>query len=263
MNPLADLLEQALNRTRWRKSSHDIEITTIDAVDPWCLSIRLTLDDTDFVFRSVTDDDVTTLQAFGQRLSPASRQTFGPYPWDDPDKLTPALTNAITDALRRSNATYILTNADVPVGHCFLWKAVENTLSQAHNVQVPELGVAVADAWHGRGLGTLMMFLLQAVATHLKADAIELTTLLDNDVAFHTYQAVGYEYLGNIPNPTHVDVTEAALGRVAATTFHAERHMVLVLNPDKRAATLDYLAQKRCLFEKLADEARSTSQESP
>ena len=50
------------------------------------------------------------------------------------------------------------------MGHFFLWKAGGNPVSQAAGVEVPELGVAIADRYHHRGLGGLSVRLLLAVA---------------------------------------------------------------------------------------------------
>ena len=61
---------------------------------------------------------------------------------------------------------------------------------------VPELGIGIADAYHGRGLGGLAVRLLQVVGRELGVDAIELTTHPENIAGYHTYLGAGFEQVG-------------------------------------------------------------------
>ena len=58
---------------------------------------------------------------------------------------------------------------------------------------VPELGVAVADDLHGKGLGTAVVCVLVGLAKALGKSGVELTTMKGNDAAFRCYQRCGFE----------------------------------------------------------------------
>jgi len=148
--------------------------------------------------------------------------------------------------VERIDASYLIEGVgDEVIGHFFLWKAGGNPHSQQYQVQVPELGVAIVDEFQGRGLGSLSVRILNAVARDLRADAIELTTALNNEAGWNTYQSCGYQYTGIINNPLGVDVTAVFSGEVQATRYKPERQMVCVLNEKKRHDVMDYLAMKR------------------
>ena len=219
----------------------------IEAGDRWRLRIRYESRDLPgLCIRSLRVGDVPGLLGFGARLSPAAKDLFGPYPWDAPAALPGAFERAIIQAVSHTDASYVMELADQGViGHFFLWKAGGNPQSRQHQLEVPELGVAVADAWQGRGLGGLAVRLLQAVATDLRADAIELTTAPANDAGWATYQRCGFEYVGMLRIPLGVDVTAAEAGEVQASQFRDERQMVCVINGASRDRVLAYLAAKR------------------
>ena len=109
--------------------------------------------------------------------------------------------------------------------YAFLWSA---------NEDVPELGLAIADGWHRRGLGNALLLALEEMARVEGKAALELTTMQDNDAAYRAYLKAGYEYLGIIRNPIGVDVPAAFRGEVTATRFCDERSMVLVLDKEQR-----------------------------
>jgi len=145
----------------------------------------------------------------------------------------------------------------LPVGEFFLWKAGGNPDSRIYGLELPELGIGFVDAYHGRGLGGLCTRFLTIVAEYLKADGIELTTALDNEPGFRTYLNAGYEYVGDIANPLEVDVTSVLGEQTGAARWRAERQMVRVINPSRRAALLDYLTEKRRLSGALAAKSGS------
>ena len=195
--------------------------------------------------RNVRDGDVPRLFAFRDALGPESRTLFCPYPWDDSRALEQALARSIQSARAGTDASFVLLAGEAVRGHFFLWKAGGNPHSRAHGVDVPELGVAVADAFQGQGLGLLFVRVLQIVARDLGRDAIELTTAAVNDAGWHVYRKAGFEYVGDIRNPLEVDVTAAAAGEVAARHYRVERQMVHLIDPARREAVLRYLALKR------------------
>jgi GNAT superfamily N-acetyltransferase len=201
--------------------------------------------------RPLAAGDAELLKRFGQSLSAASCGLFCPYPWNDNDKLADALNHAVDNSIAKIDASYIILSLNnEAAGHFFLWKAGGNPLSQKFGVEVPELGVAVADNYQGKGLGYQAVAFLQKLAHDSNRDAIELTTALDNHGGWHTYLKAGFEHAGNIFNPLGVDVTEAAEGRAAASSFREERQMIYIINETRRQKILDYLAYKRELAKK-------------
>ncbi|OPZ83099.1 MAG: Acetyltransferase (GNAT) family protein [bacterium ADurb.Bin429] len=236
---LHDLLKTYLRR-------HGVAAITVDTADAWRLDAAFTLPGIGRCrARNVRKGDVPAFHAFGAGLSERSKDLFSPYPWNEPEKLKGAFQAAIDASVNRVDAAYFLEMEGEPVGHFFLWKAGGNPHARAHGVEVPELGVAVADAWQGRGFGGLMVRILTAVARSLGADAVELTTALDNEPGWQTYLRAGYEYTGIIRNPQFVDVTAVAAGAATAAVWRDERQMILLLNETKRDAVLHYLAVKR------------------
>jgi RimJ/RimL family protein N-acetyltransferase len=217
----------------------------VTAPDPWAVDARFTLPAGVFRLRSLATGDVPVFHAFGAVLSATGKHFFSPYPWDEVDKLDGAFQAAIDASVSRVDASYFLECDGAPIGHFFLWKAGGNPHARAHGVEVPELGIAVGDAWQGQGFGGLIMAVLRAVAEALHADAIELTTALENENGWQTYLRAGYAYTGIIRNPQFVDVTAVANGTAVATVWRDERQMVLLLNAAKRDAVLTYLAVKR------------------
>ena len=192
-------------------------VTALRAPDPWDVHCAFELPGRGaFEVRNVLDDDLKTFLVFGDRLSPASKTYFLPYPWDSADQLLPALRGAISQAVGRVDACYFMLHDGLPAGEFFLWKAGGNPDSRQYGLEIPELGVGFADAYHGQGLGGFSMRFLAIVAEHLKTDAIELTTALDNEPGFRTYLATGYEYVGDIANPIEVDVTAVMSGHIKA-----------------------------------------------
>jgi GNAT superfamily N-acetyltransferase len=214
--------------------------TIVDA-DPWQADLRAGT----LRLRSVVDADLARLHDLGRRLGERSRTMFCPYPWDEPARLDAAFAEAIARSVARVDAMYLIDDGAATVAHGFLWKAGGNPHSAAAGVVVPELGVCVADAWQGRGLGSLLVGWLQAVAARLGRDAVELTTAMENDAGWTAYRSAGFEHVGTIRTPLGVDVTAATMGQVVADHHRDERQMVWIAKPQARAAVLAYLASKR------------------
>ena len=196
--------------------------------------------------RKLKNGDVAILEEFGKYLSQRSKELFCPYPWDDQSLLKQRLEEAISSSLQGIDASFIgMNERGKVISHFFLWKAGGNPYSQKFGVEVPELGVAVADSHQGKGIGYQCVRFLQNLAQKKKRDAIELTTALDNSGGWHTYLKAEFEYVGDILNPLEVNATEFTEGRIATTKFRKERQMVWVANKDRREEILEYLAFKR------------------
>src|SRR3989344_558247 len=195
--------------------------------------------------RSLDTSDLERLKQLRSGLSDRSRELVPCYPWDNEQKLHKALKHAIEKAVRKIDASYLMLAGDETAGHFFLWKAGGNQHSQTHGLEIPELGVMIADKFQGMGLGSLAVRVLLGVAKTMNHDAVELTTALTNEAGWNTYLKAGFQYTGDINNPLEVDVTEAFTGSVSAPRSRIERQMVYVINPDKTDAILDYLTTKR------------------
>jgi hypothetical protein len=236
-----------------RRTGVEPELRALRATDPWDVHIVFSLPGSGiFEIRNVRANDLETFLVFSDGLSPASRESFRPYPWDSRDQLLPALHSAISQAVAGVDACYLMFHEALPVGEFFLWKAGGNPDSRVYGVEVPELGIGFADCYHGRGFGGLCTRLLTIAAEHLKADGLELTTAMDNEAGFRTYLSAGYEYVGDIANPLEADVTSVLGAQAGATRWRVERQMIHVLNQNRRADVLTYLVAKRASSRALA-----------
>ncbi|MGB0578925.1 MAG: GNAT family N-acetyltransferase [Limisphaerales bacterium] len=139
--------------------------------------------------RRLAGRDVNALQSFHQELSPETRSRFTPHAYED----------AIIAVYVRRNEQgkdliYVLETGDREiVGYFFLWEFKD---------PVPLLGIGLADAMQGEGLGKTMMEILIAEAQAAGCDGIELTTFPDNERAFRLYLSVGFNEIGMVENIT-------------------------------------------------------------
>lgn len=239
-------LHQIINDHARRRAVH---LTSVDglAPDPWQVDITFTLTGCEYLVRSLAEGDEVALITFGHGLGAVARDKFGPYPWADTEACTAAFRHAVLQSVKRIDASYLLFRSGEPIGHFFLWKAGGNPVSRLAGLEVPELGVAIADAFTGQGFGSLAVRLLVAIAAELGADAVELTTATDNEQGWRTYSNVGFTYTGMLRIPVGVDVTAFEAGEVTASSFREERQMVYVLRPDRAEAIHAFLASKRGL----------------
>ncbi len=234
--------------TEWLRNRKDAQEHAIAVESRGAGMLTITIDDVEghpLIIRTLQDGDEATLQRFGEKLGAASKELFAPYPWDKSNALSSAFETAVKKSKDHIDASFIMMHNGEPVGHFFLWHAGGNEHSRAHGVDIPELGVAVADTYHGRGLGDLSVRLLNAMAAGLQKDAVELTTAPTNDAGWKTYVRAGFEHVGMINNPLEVDVVAATAGVIQATHYRMERQMVYVINQAKRQQVFDYLSLKR------------------
>lgn len=91
-------------------------------------------------------------------------------------------------------------DSDGIVAYFFLWRVRE---------AVPVLGIGIADAWQDCGLGQRLMSILIEDAKALDRDGISLTTMLDNDRAYHIYLKMGFIDQGTVTHGS--GITEHSL----------------------------------------------------
>lgn len=197
-----------------------------------------------YVIKSISKGDDQILQEFGNGLGNLSKDLFCPYPWGD-KRLGGALVKAVENSIDRTDASFIILDENSVVGHFFLWKARANLHSLEYGLHIPELGIGIADSYQGLGIGTLCVKFLQRLAEEFKSDAVELTTALNNDAAFHLYKKVGFEYTGSIKNPLEVDVTAAISDQIPILKYRDERQMIWIINKEKKRQIIRYLKLKR------------------
>lgn len=155
--------------------------------------------------RRLTKGDGPALQWFNAALSDATRSVFLPHSYDDA---------TVARYIERSTAdidrAYVVLDGEQIAAYFFLWEFGE---------RVPMLGIGIADAFQGQGMGQQLMRILIEDARTAGRDGIELTTVPTNERAFRLYLSVGFQYVGDVDNV-------AGDGRVVR-----ERLMFLPLKP--------------------------------
>jgi RimJ/RimL family protein N-acetyltransferase len=240
-------LESVLCECLQRRSSDASPRCEVRSADPWHLDIWFSLADGEaYRIHSLQPGDGSAIHAFGSQLGPRSRWLFCPYAWANSALLDEQFARAMQLAADRIDASYLMMAQAKTIGHFWLAAVGEAGVEEAANARrpdpwVPELGIGIADAYHGRGLGGLAVRLLQVVGRDLGVDAIELTTHPENIAGYHTYLGAGFEQVGmlRIHAPASPDATTASDAR------RDERHMVYVINTAKRMAVLEHLARQR------------------
>jgi len=210
--------------------------------DPWQCAIALTSASDDVpvgTVRPVRAGDEALLSTFGREgLSADSRQKFECYNWMA-DTLHSELQAAIALSIERRDLHLVaLDLGGRALGYVFLWAASND---------IPELGLAVADAWHGCRVGPTLLGLIEQIGRHLGKRAFELTTMQENERALAVYKGMGWEHLGKIHNPLGCDVTQAFEGKAKPSGIAVEQHCALILDEARRDETLGQLAEKRQL----------------
>lgn len=168
----------------------------------------LARDGTPLTFARIAATDRAALQRFYAGLSAATRAVFLPHAYDDA-----TLARAVERDRRGHDRTYVLRSGGKIVGYFFLWE---------FDQPAPLLGLGLADAWQGQGLGAPMLRRLIDDARAAGSDAVELTTVLTNERAARLYARAGFEPAGIVENI-------AGDGRVVR-----EQRMFLGLKPGAR-----------------------------
>lgn len=130
--------------------------------------------------------DVGALQRFFAGLSAATRSVFLPHATD-----AATLARCVEREQCRLDRAYVVATGTEIVGYFFLWE---------FDQPVPLLGLGLADAWQGRGLGEQMLARLIADARAAGRMAVELTTVPGNDRALALYLRAGFRSLADVEN---------------------------------------------------------------
>lgn len=156
------------------------------------------------------------LVRFNARLSAATRSMFWPHAYD-----LPTVRRFVERHRAGLDRSYVLVAEGDVVGYFFLWE---------FDQPVPLLGLGLADAWQGRGLGAAMLQHLLADARAAQRQGVELTSVTTNERAHRLYRRAGFVPLGLVENV-------AGDGRVVS-----EHRMFLPLAPGARPPAREFRA---------------------
>ncbi|NLF40738.1 GNAT family N-acetyltransferase [bacterium] len=134
--------------------------------------------------RQVGHGDAASLMAFYNGLSDASRRTFRPLgEFATLEKCAAVCTD------NEAGAKYdlVAVDSDEIIGWCFVWKDKDGA-----NM----FGLAVADAWQSRRIGSRLAMQLLADADARGMGEIILTVVKDNVHAVGLYERFGFEKYG-------------------------------------------------------------------
>jgi RimJ/RimL family protein N-acetyltransferase len=140
--------------------------------------------------RQLNLEDAASLAAFYNNLSAASKRTFRPI-----DVTTTAEVCASIAACNRTapptKYDLVAVHEGSIIGWSFLWD-----LNKGDPEKEPVFGLAIADAYHGQGLGTALMTRVMAWAEARGLASVILTVVTDNLVAQHLYEKQGFVRYG-------------------------------------------------------------------
>ena len=164
--------------------------------------------------RPLGASEIDALIRFDAGLSAATRAVFLPHAYD------PTTVRGYAERDRRGeDRSYLLFAGEEVAGYFFLWE---------FDRPVPLLGLGLADAWQGRGLGGQLLRILIVDARAAGREGVELTTVTTNGRAFRLYVAAGFVPLGEVENV-------AGDGRLVR-----EHRMFLALKPGARPPVREF-----------------------
>jgi ribosomal protein S18 acetylase RimI-like enzyme len=140
-----------------------------------------------FTARPIRPDDKPALSAFFERLSPESRRRrfLGPKP-----RLTSRDLAFLTEVDQCAHVALVAVDAEGAI------VAVARYAAWADRPGHAELAVAVADDWHGRGLGSALSEALLAHARRTSVVALTGSTLSENVPAQALLRRLGFKRIG-------------------------------------------------------------------
>jgi RimJ/RimL family protein N-acetyltransferase len=133
--------------------------------------------------RKIQNTDTENIKQFFNSLSEKSKELFHPHITNDEE-----INKHIHRSVSGSDLSYLAFYNDSCIGYFFLWFL---------NESMPMLGIGIADEWQNTGLGQMFIDILIHDGSRLGKDGILLTTMSDNDRAFHVYQKKGFIYIGD------------------------------------------------------------------
>jgi len=134
-----------------------------------------------FHVRPVGLGDAERLSRFYCSLSDQSRYFFEPYR----DRSVEGMRAVVERAVAGTDLALVAVDPeDEVIAHFFYMDVAK---------EVPHMGIGLRDAYHGRGLGAVLLAYLIAVGTHiLQKKTVGLTVMKKNRRAFHLYKKHGF-----------------------------------------------------------------------
>ncbi len=144
--------------------------------------------------RRLQRGDAAALAAFYNGLSSTSKRTFAPL---GPAATAKSCGRIVRDNVREPGRRFDLVAVEGKhiVGWCFLWEMQTDR---------PTFGLGIADAYHGRKLGSRLMDAVMAQARRAGKKEVYLTVVTDNDRAWRMYERRGFKRCGEHVNSAGV-----------------------------------------------------------
>jgi len=165
----------------------------------------MTLDQT--TIRQLQSEDAEALAAFYNGLSTASKRTFRPLDETTTRDICAGVaagnagSNVAGDGSKHPTKYDLVALADDRIiGWGFLW-----ALDAEGPDDGPVFGLAVADAYHGIGLGTRLTRAVIAWADAQNLPQVILTVVQDNVIAQHIYEEQGFVRYGGFVGEDGLD----------------------------------------------------------
>ncbi len=201
-----------------------------------------------FQVRLLKKGDENLLLRFSEMLGTKTKRLFSPYHWGT-DEQVPEYKVAITKTKKGENASFcVLNSSGIPIAYLALWGISREILHGKQVLHIPTLGICVADEYQNKGIGRTCMKFLQDTAKELSLDAIELTTVLNNEHAIKLYLSCGFQDVGTLCIPLGIDPSTTDESALSNAIWREERHMVYILNSQKEPVIKDYLLQKEVKY---------------
>ncbi|HOU12832.1 MAG TPA: GNAT family N-acetyltransferase [Anaerolineae bacterium] len=137
-------------------------------------------------FRRLAPGDESALLAFYNGLSAAAKRTFRPLGPVTLPEVCAGIVADNTDGARKKFDVVAVADGRI-IGWSFLWKL---------DTDEPVFGLAVADAFHGQGIGTALMTRVMQTAREMQLPTVYLTVVTDNTVAWRLYETQGFVKYG-------------------------------------------------------------------
>jgi len=146
----------------------------------------MTRDGRDVIVRPLAEGDGNLIHQFDAHLSPETRAYYFPHAYDES-----TLEKIVQRAVTGKDRAYLAIDQDTVAGYFFLWE---------FDKPIPVLGIGIADAYQGLGLGRAFMNILIEDAQSAGRDGIELTTVPKNVRAFALYRKLGFVHTRDTDN---------------------------------------------------------------
>ena len=203
-----------------------------------------------FYVHLLRDGDENLLLKFTDMIGSESRVLFSPYHWGANSQVS-EYRSAVAKTEKGEDASFVVLNSsNFPIAHLVLWGISRQYTYNNDILRIPTLGICVADQYQNKGIGKICMEFLQDVAKDLLADAIELTTVPQNERAIKLYLSCGFQDIGTLRIPLGVDPSTTDALALVRATWREECHMVYVINSNKEQHIKNYLLQKQILSDR-------------